>query len=331
MRLTHRSFAAVALVLLIVMAGCSGAGGGDATSFQGEPQAAELGMDAGDGARAKATPTAAAEPTVNDRNGELNIQTRARIQTGEVELEVTDFEAARRNLTVAVHRHGGFVSDARQFRHRVDNKTYVTGVVTFRVPQGNFSAFLEQVKTEGTVIRIEQNTKDVTDQLIDLEARLRNLRAQRKQLRALYDRANDTEDILKIQNRLSEVQGEIERLEARRTALTRRVALSTVTVELREPRPVPLEERRQWYDIGVLAAFLDSVSGVTVTVRALVVAFAYALPYLLVFGTPLVAVGMIVRRRRVGSRADRPDGHSTEEEEGGEDETDEEVSTDPDS
>jgi hypothetical protein len=67
-------------------------------------------------------------------------------------------------------------------------------------------------------------------------------------------------------------------------------------VELEES--VPEQENEQWYDVGVLGAFLSSVGGVVTTLRALVVALAYLGPYLLVFGLPVGAVGYVVYRRR---------------------------------
>jgi hypothetical protein len=133
--------------------------------------------------------------------------------------------------------------------------------------------------------------------LVDIEARLENLRAEREQLRALYERANTTEDVLAVQRELSDVQQEIERLEARQQSLQDQVAYSTLTVRLEEPRPTPGRVAPdRWYDTPVLSAFLESVDGAVVALRAAVVGFAFALPYLVVFGIPLAAVGIGVRR-----------------------------------
>ncbi|MFB6177986.1 MAG: DUF4349 domain-containing protein, partial [Halobaculum sp.] len=90
---------------------------------------------------------------------------------------------------------------------------------------------------------------------------------ERERLRELYRNASDTEAILAIERRLSEVQGKIERLKAQRKELRRRVALSTIRVELREPEPEPEPDPsgQQWYDTPVVAAFLNSANGVVVT------------------------------------------------------------------
>ena len=287
---------AAALVLLVVTAGCGGASvgsGGDGGNGAAAGGGAGDGGDGGDGGFSSGAPDEA-----RDVGGDelAKLQQRQVIFTGQVVLEVDDFEAARRNLSEAARARGGFVSDARAQLHRVDEERYRTGVVVLRVPRENFSALMERVEAGGTVVSSETSSQDVTDQLVDIEARLSSLRAERERLRTLFDRANETEDVLAVERRLSEVQTEIERLSARQQSLERRVAYSTITVDLREEQPEPTVE--QWYDVGVVGAFLESVDGVVVTLRASAVAIAYALPYLLAFGVPIGALGFVVRRRR---------------------------------
>ena len=318
-RSRSRLLLTIILGLVVITAGCTGAGGGDA----GGPTVAESGeyegADGGDGgggggdadrAAATGTPMATPEPkeagsaasTGGDMDGQRQIRFRDRmlIRTGQVHLEVDDFEAARRNLTRTVNRHGGYISDSNVERHRIDNKSYKTGMVVLRIPAQNFTAMMGETEAVGTVLESRTNVEDVTEQLVDIEARLENLRAQRDQLRKLYRNASDTEDVLAVQRRLSDVQGEIERLEARQQNLRRQVALSTIRVRMEEPRPQPEPvDIDRWYEVGVLSAFLESVDGVVVTLRALVVSVAYILPYLLVFGVPIVTgVVVILARRR---------------------------------
>lgn len=282
----------VAAVLLVTLAGCSGGGvggagtGGDAVRTSG---------GAGGSAGAPIERSGSATAGSTDLPA---IQRRQIVYTGHVVIEVPDFDAARRNLTAAARARGGFVSDAHAERHGTDGGHYRTGRVVLRVPQGNFSAMMARAKAEGTTRSSETSSNDVTDQLVDVGARLDSLRAQRDRLRELYRRANDTAAVLAVERRLSAVQTRIERLEARQQSLERQVAYSTVTVELRERRPEPVVDH--WYDVGVVGAVLASVDGVGTTLRALAVGLGYALPYLLVFGVPGGAVVAVWRRRRGG-------------------------------
>lgn len=286
--MNRRRLTLVVLVALVLLAGCNGAGsagGADAGYAEAGGEAetrAAGGGDAGDGGSAGEE---------GDATG------RSIIRTGEVRLRVDDYEAAHTNLTAAAEARGGYVSDsARQVRNR-DGEDWTTGRVVLRVPADNFSEAMTAAESEGSVLESRTATEDVTDQVVDLEARLENLRAERDRLRTLYDRANETEDVIAIERRLSEVQTEIERTEARLQNVQRRVTYATITVELAEPRPDrPAPD--QWYETPVVAAFLESVEGVGVVLRALVVAGAYAAPYLLVFLTPFAVVGGLLYRYR---------------------------------
>ncbi|KTG30826.1 DUF4349 domain-containing protein [Haloferax profundi] len=268
----------LAVALLVVLAGCTGGsagGGGDAASGESVTLSAD------------ATGGAEVEQADGGSDDVLQVQQRAVIKNGYVRLTVDEFNTSRAAVESTAESYGGFVSDSNERVNRRSGGTYRSGELVVRVPSDNFSAFIEETKTLGEVERVETNSEDVTDQLVDIEARLSNLRAQRDRLRTLYEQANTTDDVLAVERRLTEVQTEIERLEARQASLENRVALSTVRISLSEEPPGPA----QWYDTPVLQAFSESVNGAFVALRAVVVAFAYALPYIVVFGGLLALFG----------------------------------------
>lgn len=292
----RRTLATVCVLALLLVAGCTGGGG----------NGAQQGLaNSGDGGA-----TAAPEEAATSSGGgggsdgqEAEFQAAAQanrklIRTGEVTLRVDSFADTSRNLTRATRRSGGYVSDSSKNSDEYGNETVVRGTLVLRVPAGNFTDFMARIEAEGDVQSSTTNTKDVTEQVADVEARLSNLRAERDRLRELYEEANDTEAVLKVQERLSDVQMEIERLEARRKSLANKIAYSTITVHVNErpPERQPPEETH-WYDTGALAAFSESIDGVVVVARAIFVGLAYALPYLLAFGIPVLLVVALLRRR----------------------------------
>jgi len=296
--MNRRRTVSALLVVLVLLAGCGGSAGGaqvsgggggaDSATVAETAVEAERAADGGDGGSGGGSGGDATQAVAAGRSI---------IRTGEVRLRVDDYEAARANLTAAVEARGGYVSDSTQQVHDRGDESWTSGRVVLRVPAENFSGMMATAEGEGRVLESSTSTQDVTDQVVDLQARLENLRAERERLRELYQRANDTEDILAVERRLSEVQTEIERTEARLQNLQRQVAYSTITVEMTEPRPDrPAPD--QWYDTPVLAAFLDSVHGVGVVLRATVVAAAYAAPYLVVFLTPFAVGGGLLYRYR---------------------------------
>lgn len=267
----------LSVALLVVLAGCTGGAADGGAGSAGGAESVSLTADA--------SGSAEAEQTGGDDLPQA--QRRAVIKNGRIELTVDEFNESRDAVESTAESYGGYVSDSNEYVNRRSGGTYRSGQLVVRVPSEDFSAFMTDMKALGEVERVETNSEDVTDQLVDIEARLSNLRAQRDRLRDLYESANTTEDVLAVEERLTDVQTEIERLEAQKQSLEDRVALSTVRVSLSERPPGPA----QWYDTPVLQAFSESVNGAFVALRALVVAVAYAVPYLVVFGGLLAILG----------------------------------------
>lgn len=308
MRRRTRILLAVTLSLLVLTAGCSASSdsGGSADHGDGAEATAAAGASSGGSGDSSGSGASGGSGADAAKTGQTATASTSQvaaqqslIKTGEVHLRVDDYESARANLTAAVEAQGGYVSDSEQNVLGEENRTWTRGSIVFRVPKDNYDAFLQRVRAEGSVEYENTETVDVTDQVVDLQARLDNLRSERDRLRELYQRANETDDVLAVQERLAETQGEIERLEAQLRSLQNRVAYSTLTVNLTEPQPQHERiQRASWYDTPVTSAFVESIDGVGVVLRALAVGAAYVAPYALVFGLPLVALAVFVRRLR---------------------------------
>jgi hypothetical protein len=313
-RRPSRLWTAFVLVLVVVLAGCGGSGGagggggdggnasvgvdaGGETAVRTAMETAAAGGSGGGGESASAGSERTAEATDSAEVLQTQARRRALIRTGRVALTVENVTATQRELSRLVRRSGGFISDSRVRRDEREDRTFVTGRLVLRVPAGNFSAVFARIERLGDVRASNTSTEDVSEQLVDVEARLENLRAQRERLRRFYAQANDTEGLLAIQERLSTVQSRIERLEARRQSLRRQVALATIVVDLAEPAVGP-DPPDAWYETGVVAALLESIAGVGTVLRAIVVGLAYLLPYLVVFGVPAAILVYAVRYRR---------------------------------
>jgi hypothetical protein len=302
---SSRTIATLAVAVLLVFAGCTGAmsgsdsgapvGGSDLGAAQGgagDAVRAETGAG-GDGGGGGGQNGAA-----DDVSNSVAAQERMLILTGEISLRVDDYEQTRSALEAMARDRGGYVSDSTERTHRRGDTTWKTGTVVIRVPSDDFTAAFEEAKGHGSVESASTSSQDVTEQVIDIEARLENLRAERDRLRTLYEQANETEDVLRVSRELSNVQEQIERLEARQRQLESQVQYATITVRIDErPDDLPTPGPDGWWETGVLDAFLSSVSGVFTVARAVVVGIAYVAPYVLAFGTPVVLGAYLVVRR----------------------------------
>ena len=128
-------------------------------------------------------------------------------------------------------------------------------LVTLRVPAERFDELLTRLQelTDVEVVSMSTREEDVTGQVVDLAARIRNLEASEASYRVLFDRAVRIEDILTVQARLDEVRGQIEQLEAQLQAVEAQAALSTLTVTI-IPRDEPVADVQAGWDPGRQAA-----------------------------------------------------------------------------
>jgi hypothetical protein len=292
---------AVAVVALVLLAGCAGAGGGDGGEASGGPveqsrDAAGAG-DGGSGGDTSLVTGGDGGDAAAASGASAAIQNRAIIKTGRVRIEVDNATATRAHLESRVTELGGYVSASDSTRHQENNETWLEGYVVLRVPSENFSTMKAAAGEDATVLSEQEETEDVTDQLVDLNARLENLRAERDQLRSLYNRSNSTEDVLAVQERLSDVQGEIERLEAQKRSLEDRVAFSTLRVEYEEPRPEFARiEQTRFYEQSPLEVLGNSIATLVRVVRSLFLVGVIALPWVAVAVIPVSVLAVLVRR-----------------------------------
>ena len=175
-----------------------------------------------------------------------------------------------------------------------------SATLTLSVPADKLDAALGQLATLSgtTVTSREQTAQDVTDQTVDVEARLATQRASVERVRALLARANSVSEIASVEGELTTRESELESLQRRRDALAGSVAMSTVTLSVSAPAPAPAPANSGGGFLGGLAggwdAFLAFGGGVLTVLGALA-------PFLLVLGTPAVAAFWWFRRRRAVS------------------------------
>ena len=206
-------------------------------------------------------------PTATPGDGSIEGDRIDVVRNGSFTLEVTDVEASLTALTGIVKSQGGYVSGS--YRYADAATPYLT--VTFRVPAASFDAVVLSLRAEGTILSEQISTYEVTMQLVDLEARLRNLRASEAALLELMSRATTVSDVLAVQTQLTAVRSDIESFDAQRAALADQVAMTTIAVTI-SPVGSSIGNATNGFDLGkeisLAVANLISV-GRTVIVAAI--------------------------------------------------------------
>ncbi|MCE5204333.1 MAG: DUF4349 domain-containing protein [Actinomycetia bacterium] len=239
-------------------------------------------------------------------------------------LEVKAVEVAIDAIRDVAGEHGGVITDM-QVASETEGPIYryqdtgvpsdgapLSGWVTVRVPVDEFDAFVNAVSRVGKVRYQAQSSSDVTQQHVDLKARLGNLRAEEERLRQFFDAAKSVDDMLAIEQELARVRGEIESLDAQVQYLERQAAMGTVTIELVEPKDIVRPQGESW---GFADAITTGVRGAATAIKVLIVVIISVAPYVIIGAALFYAIRFFVRRRRaLKTTGPAPDGADTESE-----------------
>ncbi|TVX81748.1 DUF4349 domain-containing protein [Peribacillus simplex] len=212
--------------LYLLLAGCSSNEKDDSAS-KVQDEKAESKMDA-----------SISGNKVQEEVAEKEVMTDERkiIHQAQLELKVKNLEKAQIKIENKVAEYGGYVVESNVYR---EDEELVEGTITVRVPEAHFQDFLADSEGESSeVVGRNVTGQDVTEQYVDLKARLKSKRAVEERLLAFMKDAEKTEDLLKISSDLAVVQEEIEQLTGQMKYLENQTSYSTVTITLSQDRIV---------------------------------------------------------------------------------------------
>lgn len=275
------------LLAAALMAGCSAGGGdgsGESAAGVAAPQVAADG-DAAEAARGGggATTGGSTEPlTVTDLRAAPGL---AVIRTAELEVRVEDVRTAADEAARMARTAGGGVEAEDRSGSGQDG----SATVQLRVPPAELDATIRALSALGDERGRRLSSEDVTDQVVDLEARLATQRASVDRVRELLGEADALGEVVQIEGELTRRTADLEALEARLKSLTQRVDLATIVLRL-DSAGGPVVGEALGFGDGLRAGW----DALATTARVVAVATGALLPFL-----PLLLVaGYLVLRAR---------------------------------
>jgi len=224
------------------------------------------------------------------------------IRNANLTVEVASATDSQRKIVSIAESHQGFVVTSEATQRTSDDRTRseITVNLVVRVPAAQFNQVMEEVRAVGArVIQEKVSGQDVTEEFMDLEARIKNQKALEAQFIEIMKRAGKVDDALSVQRELANVRTEIEKLEGRRRFLENQSSLSTINVTLQPPTQI-VNATGFWY--SVRSAFSDGVDVAADIILFLIRAIIALLPIIVLIVLPaalIVKLGLrVVRRRR---------------------------------
>ena len=214
------------------------------------------------------------------------------IQTASMRLSIAhgSFEDKIDDAHAIVDSYGGFVVSSTASQG--SDKRLVEGSLALRIPAESYDDALSRLRQLGKVESLEESGKDVSQEFVDLNARIRQLRAVEAQLLELLEQANDVPAALAVQNQLSEVQLDLEQARGRLQYLNDRVDFSTISLDVHELGVAPPKGD----GFSIVDAWATAGSAFLTVVGWIFIAIAVAAPVLIVLALGLL-IGREVRKR----------------------------------
>lgn len=293
--------------LLFLLAGCSG---GESSSEKSEMNNAEDAQSAETenvsedrvsfSAKGEQDRAAGNKSETENQDGVSEKNTVAQrmvIFNAEMDITVKNFENARNSLEEKAQSYNGYIVQSDSNRYDDEQQS---GMMTFRVPQEHFHAFLNDA--QGLSVQVNNRRvsgQDVTEEYVDLESRLKSKKAVEARLLEFMKDSQKTEDLLKISSDLADVQEEIEQIAGRKKYLENQTAYSTVTISLQEtlvavPK-IDNENLNTWQKIQ--KQFADNINILLAAGSGIIVFLVGNLPIILIVGTIVAAIIYFVRKK----------------------------------
>ncbi|MEV5025036.1 DUF4349 domain-containing protein [Paenibacillus sp. LPE1-1-1.1] len=297
--LVKNAFIFLLLISFMAIAGCSfanenkassnGGGGTDSKSDSLSAGNENAGMAGIESEAASTAATAENNESVPTAGGGFDSETALAadgnglnqkiIYTANLSMQVDDLEAAGTSLRNAIHQSGAYILQFQDTKHEGE----IGASYTIKVPASGFMSFIDRIeKIKHNDFERNIGGKDVSEEYVDLESRLKARQLVETRLLSMMDKAVKADDLLKFSQQLSEVQEEIERIKGRIRYLDNNVAFSTVELRMYQTNQTLNNKSTEVPKLGgrMSDALANSTKVVWDAINLLLVILAGAVPVL---------------------------------------------------
>ncbi|MFI7409586.1 DUF4349 domain-containing protein [Streptomyces sp. NPDC049627] len=286
-----QALAGLLLATALALTGCSASDDSGGSSAAGDKAAkAESQADAKEGAPGGGYGSDAGKATAPPK-----VTANRIIRTASLTVQVKDVPKALDEARTTTEDAGGYVGNETTTR---DEEGHEHTRVVLRVPVDRYADVLADLQGAGKLIERSAKAQDVTDQVVDVESRIKSQRTSVARIRELMDRATKLSDVVTLEGELSSRQADLEALLAQQASLKDRTSLATITLSLSE---TPVKKAARDDDPGFLDALAGGWDAFVTMLRWLAVAFGAVLPFAAV-AVLIVLLWLKVLRPRLSRR-----------------------------
>lgn len=264
----------VFIILAVALSGCGARGTGKSGQSPGSASSTEV---------QSKTPKARQEASSFTSNaavaGNLSVIDRKIVKNGSITLAVKDLKKVEEQIYGMVEEYKGYILSSST---RNDDR-FIFSRIEVKIPSARFEEFFSRLKQIETVESDNIDTQDVTEEYIDLDARQKVLKVQEQRLLEIMSKAQNVEDLLKVEEQLGRIRTEIEQIQGRINYLNNATDYSTVNIDIREQKGV--RTAGDGFFEKVAFGFVNGWSLFFNILIKTVETLAWLSPYVLILGT----------------------------------------------
>ncbi len=305
-----------AAVLSVSLAGCSSASGGSSyaanSAADSYPEEAAYGIaDYEYKTEDAAVPMPAA---VDEDSGSAVLNQDKMVYRGSLSIETLEYAETVKNIKERIRAYNGIVEAEEQYDN--DRTWYNSGAtyrgtcslrMTIRIPTESFEAFLDDMSGSGKVTSRTTNVENISRRYNDNDTAIAALEKQEARLLEMMDKAETIEDMIIIEQRLTEVQTELNQKRSYRSSMDTDVNYSTIYLDVREVleyTPTPEGQRTGTFLYRLQNAFRSSWNSFLWLLESLLFLIIHILPWLII----ILPCGWLLRRFIKKNDARKADG-----------------------
>ena len=281
----------IAVMLVMMTAGC-----GNSSKMAVEERATVSSGAELDGEYSWDTDETADTGVTSENGVEAQVENgRKLIRTVSLSLETKEFDSVLTNLSTKTTELGGYIETSSVNGNSYSHHSTRYASYVIRIPADKLNEFVEVVSELGNVTQKNESVEDVTLRYIDVESHKKALETEQERLLELLSKAENMEEILTIESKLSDIRYEIENYESQLKTMDNQIDYSTVSVYVDEVERVTDTGEKGFFE-EIKERFGNSLYVVARGIRGLVIGILGSLPILIVCGGVIAVVVIVVRK-----------------------------------
>ena len=215
------------------------------------------------------------------------------IKKYDMSFETTEYDKSVSFVKELIEDNHGYIEDLRTY----GKKTYRSSSFVIRIPEENAQAFLNSTGAIGELVSQSESAKDVTLEYYDTVSKIESLKVQRERLLELLEQAKSLSDIITIEDKLEEVESEINEYGTRLKVYDNLVNYVTVNIGISEVENISIVEEDSFLT-QIQKGFMANLNVVIGVLKGLVFLLIAGLPTIIPIGVIVTIVICIIKKKR---------------------------------